>query len=257
MAEENQNKGVLDNLSSRSAFKAGMIIGIVGMLVIGLGIALGLVLKDKNKNGDNLAFNNTNTTVNGQNNNGQNGANATEIKIEPISKSDWVKGDSNAQISIIEFSDADCPYCQRYHDTTNQLLKDYNGKIKLAYRHFPLPSLHPEAPKKAEAIECVGELGGNDKVWAFLDKLFVATNKPTLAQLGEVVKGLGIDQDKFQKCLDSGKYTAKVSTQATAAQAAGAQGTPYSVILSGNQKIPINGAYPIEEIKSVLDSLLK
>ena len=126
----------------------------------------------------------------------------------------------------------------------------------MAYRHFPLPSLHPEAPKKAEAIECVGELGGNDKVWAFMDKLFVAT-KPTLAQLPNIVKNLGLDSAKFTECLNSGKYTAKVNEQSQQAQAAGAQGTPYSVVLMGDQKVPINGAYPIAEIKTILDGLLK
>ena len=251
---EGNQKNIIDNLGSRSAFKAGLMIGIVVMLIIGLAVALGLVLKGKKNT---VAANNLNTNVNNNLPTNTDDQQPTEIKISPIGEGDWVRGDKNAKISIIEFSDADCPYCQKFHDTTNQILKDYSGKVKLAYRNFPLEQLHPEAPKKAEAIECVGELGGNDKVWTFLDKLFVATSRPTVAQLGDVVKGLGIDKNKFQECLDSGRYAQKVATQSIAAQEAGARGTPYSVILVGDQKIPINGAYPYSDIKTILDGLTK
>ncbi|MFA6253514.1 MAG: thioredoxin domain-containing protein [Patescibacteria group bacterium] len=254
---ENNKSGMVDNMPPRSAFKLGIFIGIAIVCIIGFFILLagkfdvkGLVSNNDNKN-------NANTNV--ANNLGadtNNGNQPAVININPITKDDWVKGDSKAKISLIEFSDTDCPYCTKFHETVNQLLKDYSGKIKVAYRHFPLPSLHPEAPKKAEAIECVGELGGNDKVWAFMDKLFVTT-KPTIAQLPDVVKGLGLDSAKFTECLNSGKYTAKVNDQSQQAQAAGAQGTPYSVILVGDQKIPINGAYPIAEIKTIIDGLLK
>lgn len=245
-------KNIIDSIPSRSAFKAGLVVGIAGMLIIGFFVLLGMVLNDKT-GGDNKK--NTNTITNNQpTNNNQGDTGTTEINIQPIGKDDWVKGDSKAKISLIEFSDADCPYCTKFHETVNQILKDYDGKVKVAYRHFPLAQLHPEAPKKAEAIECVGELGGNEKVWAFMDKLFVSS-KPSLAQLGDVVASLGIDKAKFQSCVDSGKYTSKVNAQSIAAQDAGARGTPYSVILFGDQKIPINGAYPYENIKSILDGL--
>jgi protein-disulfide isomerase len=210
----------------------------------------------KGMSGNNNNQANQDNLVNNQGNLPTNDNQPVNIEIKPIGKDDWVKGDNKAKISLIEFSDTDCPFCTRFHETINQVLKDYNGKVKVAYRHFPLPQLHPEAPKKAEAIECVGELGGNDKVWAFMDKLFVEA-KPTLAQLGDVVAGLGMNKDKFQKCLDSGKYTAKVADHSSQAQAAGAQGTPYSIILFEDQKIPVNGAYPIAEIKTILDGLLK
>jgi protein-disulfide isomerase len=178
------------------------------------------------------------------------------IKYTPITASDWVKGDSKAAISLIVFSDADCPYCTKFHETINQVLKDYAGKIKVAYRHFPLPQLHPEAPKKAEAIECVGELGGSTKVWLFLDKLFVTT-KPKLIELGAIAKSIGVDQTKFQTCLDSGKYSSKVSSQSASAGLAGSQGTPYSLLIKGDIINPMNGAYPYAEVKTMIDELLK
>jgi protein-disulfide isomerase len=254
--DEHKKTGMVDNMPSSSAFKLGIFIGIAAVCIIGFVVLLLGKFDFKGLAGNKDNGNTNNNIVNDQGNTPPAGNQAAPIEIKPISKDDWVKGDSKAKISLIEFSDTDCPYCTKFHETVNQVLKDYNGKVKVAYRHFPLPQLHPEAPKKAEAIECVGELGGNDKVWAFMDKLFVST-KPTLAQLGDVVAGLGMNKEKFQTCLDSGKYTAKVADHSTQAQAAGAQGTPYSVILFEDQKIPINGAYPIAEIKTILDGLLK
>lgn len=252
-----ENKGMIDSMPSSSAFKLGIFIGVASVCIIGFIVLLlgkfdvkGLANNNNNNNNNNIV----NNQGNGANNNGNQPA--AEITINPLTKDDWVFGSDKAKISIIEFSDADCPFCQQFHDTMKQIMKDYNGKVKWGYRHFPLTSLHPEAEKKAEAIECVGEQGGNDKVWAFMDKLYVS-NKPTVAQLGDVVKSLGLDSNKFNDCLNSGKYANKVSDHAGQAQAAGAQGTPYSVVLMGDQKIAINGAYPLAEVKKILDSLLQ
>lgn len=245
------NKGLIENLPSSAAFKLGLFIGIAAMFIIGFFVLLlgKFDIKDlTKKDNDNI--------VNNAGNLPDNGDQVAEIVIKPLGKDDWVNGDDKAKVSIIEFSDADCPFCTNFHTTMKQIMKDYDGKVKWGYRHFPLVSLHPEAPKKAEAIECVGELGGNDKVWAFMDKLYVSS-KPTVAQLGDTVKSLGLDSNKFNDCLNSGKYASKVADHSSQAQDAGAQGTPYSVILVGDQKIPINGAYPIAEVKKILDGLVK
>ncbi|MDQ5970954.1 MAG: hypothetical protein QG603_731 [Patescibacteria group bacterium] len=249
------NKGMVDNMPSSSAFKLGIFVGVAAMCIIGFVVLLFGKFDIKGLAGNNNT-NNNNNIVNNQDDLANNGGQVQNIEIQALGKDDWVTGDDKADISIIEFSDADCPFCTNFHATMKQIMKDYDGKVKWGYRHFPLVSLHPEAPKKAEAIECVGEQGGNDKVWAFMDKLYVST-KPTVAQLGDVVKSLGLNSGKFTECLDSGKYANKVSDHSNQAQAAGAQGTPYSVILVGDQKIPINGAYPIAEIKKILDGLVK
>ncbi|PJC40440.1 MAG: hypothetical protein CO042_03765, partial [Parcubacteria group bacterium CG_4_9_14_0_2_um_filter_41_8] len=137
------------------------------------------------------------------------------------------------------------------------------------YRHLPLPSLHPNAPKDAEAAECVGELGGQEAFWEYLDTLY-SSSLSGVDQLVELAVGQGIDRDAFRTCLSSGKYTSKVSAQADeGAQAAeastyldsdpsndGRWGTPFSVIVYGDQKIPIPGAYPFEYVQQVIDQLL-
>jgi protein-disulfide isomerase len=223
------------------------------MFIIGFFVVAGLLMQTKTA-ADNNGDTNTNTDPTDNNVSG-------EMTLQDITKDDWVRGDSKADISIIEFSDIDCPFCSRFHDTMNQVLAEYDDDIKWAYRHFPLPQLHPEAPKKAEAAECVGELGGNDKFWSFLDKLFA--NKTALADLGSVASSVGVDANAFQSCLDSGKYTDKIQEQSKEAANAGrvgcprGVGTPFSVIVSGDTKIPICGALPYEQITAQLDSLLK
>jgi protein-disulfide isomerase len=250
--EQNQEKNSLSNLKPKTAFKVGLFSGIAAMFIIGFFILLGIMINDKTKDKTNNENTNDNPTV--VNNN--QGATPTNIQLQAVDKDkDWIRGDKNAKVSIVEFSDIDCPFCTRHHDTMNQLMEKYDGKINWVYRHFPLTSLHPDAFKKAEAAECVGELGGNDKFWEYLDKLFA--DDETAAELGDIASSIGINKDKFQNCLDAGKYTSKIQNHSSQAQAAGGRGTPYSIIVSGDQKTPINGALPIATIEATLEGLLK
>jgi protein-disulfide isomerase len=177
------------------------------------------------------------------------------IVINSVNDKDWMRGDKDAKITIIEFSDMDCPFCSRFHASMKQVMTSYDGKVNWVYRHFPLTSLHPDASKKAEAAECVGELGGNDKFWVFIDKIFEGSE--TISGLADIAVSAGVDKSKFQTCLDSGKHSITVQAQTKDAQRAGGRGTPYSIIISGNQKIAMPGALPYESIKSSLDALLK
>jgi len=213
--EQNQERGPLGNLKPKTAFKAGLFAGIAIMFVVGFFILLGMMLNDKDKNNNNDNDNNNAPVV------ADDQGNTAPIQLQAVDKNkDWIRGDKNAKVSIVEFSDIDCPFCARYHDTMNQLIEKYDGKINWVYRHFPLTSLHPDAFKKAEASECVGELGGNDKFWEYLDKLFA--DDETAAELGDIASSIGINKGKFQDCLDSGKYTSKVQNYSSQAQAAGA-----------------------------------
>lgn len=246
-----EKKNFFENLSSKSAFKVGLLSGLAIMFVVGFFIMLGLFFKG----GDfNFAKNNNPAAVA---NNGDNApAVPTVIELKDINKDDWMRGDKKAKLTIVEFSDIDCPYCVKFHETMQKLNDEYKGKINWVYKHFPLTSLHPNAFKKAEATECVGDLGGNDKFWPFLDKL-VTDKTLTMDKLSEVAATLGVKADKFQECLDSGKFTEKVQDQADQAVKAGGRGTPYSVIVFEDQKIPINGALPYEQVKAQIDALLK
>ncbi len=250
MEQNHKGSGTISNLKPKTAFKAGLLTGLGIMFVIGFFVLLGVMLSGKGWSiGDSDNTNDTNQVAN-QNTNDNN-----DIVLQPVDKNkDWIRGDKDAKVSVITFSDLDCPFCARFHDTMNEILTEYDN-VNWVYRHFPLTSLHPEAAKKAEAAECVGEQGGNEKFWEFLDKVFPA--KPALADLGVIVSNMGLDANKFQECLDSGKYTSLVQNESQQAQAAGARGTPYSIIVAGNTKIPVAGALPIDTVKSYLDSVLK
>ncbi len=244
--EHKNNRNFISSLKPKSAFRLGILTSLVVVFVIGFFVLLGMFIKkdepsftgnNKNKNTEQVAIK------------GDDG-----IAIQPVSNDDWLRGDKNAPMSIIEFSDIDCPFCERFHNTMKQVLDAYNGQVNWVYRHFPLTSLHPDASKKAEATECVGELGGNDKFWQYLDKLFAEST--SVANLATAASNLGINQSDFQECLDSGRYADKVRDHSGQAQAAGGRGTPHSIIVVDGQTIPINGALPFEQVKSLIDQVL-
>lgn len=98
---------------------------------------------------------------------------AAKINLDPVTEKDHIAGNPNAELLIVEYSDPECPFCKRFHETMMQVMNEYGKTDKVAwvYRHFPLDSIHSKARKEAEAIECAGELGGNDKFWEYLNKL--------------------------------------------------------------------------------------
>jgi protein-disulfide isomerase len=180
--------------------------------------------------------------------------------MAPITDKDWVKGDRNAPISVVEYSDLECPFCKRVHPTLQQLVAEYGGKVNWVYRHFPLTQLHPKAVKEAEAAECAGELGGNEAFWKYVDRLYEVTpsnNGLEESELPNIAEYAGLTRGSFEECLNSGRHNQKVMDQAQDAVAAGGSGTPYNVIVKGDTKIPVSGAVPIDFFKARIDPLLK
>ena len=101
-----------------------------------------------------------------------NGGTPVVNDMRPVSLDDHILGDMNAEIIIVEYSDLDCPFCKVFHPTMHQVVEKSEGKVAWVYRHYPIPQLHPNAPKKAEETECAWELGGNDAFWKYADKVF-------------------------------------------------------------------------------------
>jgi protein-disulfide isomerase len=99
-------------------------------------------------------------------------SNDQAAKLPKLKDQDHVRGKKDAEVLLIEYSDFQCPYCQRFHPTTLQILKDYSNEVGYVYRHFPLDQLHPYARPAAEASECIKEIGGEDAFWKFADKAF-------------------------------------------------------------------------------------
>ncbi|MEK7067441.1 MAG: thioredoxin domain-containing protein [Patescibacteria group bacterium] len=180
--------------------------------------------------------------------------------IAPLARYDHVRGVRTAPITIIEFADLECPFCKEFHSVLQQIVTAYPGKVSWVYRHFPIDSLHTKARKEAEASECAAELGGNDKFWQYLDAIFFITPSNDgldPQQLPRIAAQIGLNQQDFLACLDSGKYANKVASELSQALlAGGAGGTPYSVILVKGEKIPISGAVSYNQLKSAIDALL-
>ena len=183
-------------------------------------------------------------------------------QLEDFSQ-DHIRGNIDAPVKIVEFSDMECPFCKKFHQTMLQVMEEYgnNGQVAWIYRHFPIEQLHSKAKKSAEASECAGELGGNNAFWKYLDKYFEITpsnNQIDLAELPKIAESIGLNKTQFENCLNSGKYSEKIEAQIQDAENSGARGTPYSIVIDkNNKKYPINGAYPYEDVRQIIESALQ
>jgi protein-disulfide isomerase len=158
------------------------------------------------------------------------------------------KGPANAPVTIVEFSDFECPYCVRAEDTVKEVLKQYEGKVRLVYRDFPLPN-HAHAQKAAEAAHCAGE---QQKYWEMHEKLFANSRALAVPALKGYAKDLGLDAAKFEKCLDSGEKAGAVEAGRKAGEQAGVSGTP-AFFVNG---MMISGAQPVDAFKALIDAEL-
>jgi protein-disulfide isomerase len=140
-----------------------------------------------------------------------------------------LRGPKNAPVVIVEFSDYECPYCQQIHPQLKQLQNEFNGKVALALKSFPLP-MHPRAGKAAEAARCADAQG---RFWDFHDVLFDNNKKLEVPQLKEYARALKLDGAAFDKCLDSGDQVAAVQKDVTQGLRLGLTGTP-SFFINGH-----------------------
>lgn len=183
--------------------------------------------------------------------------------VRPITKEDHIRGNPNADVIIVEYSDTECPFCSRFHTTMKQIMDDYGktGKVAWVYRHSPIDQLHPKARNEAAALECAAELGGNDKFWAYTDRIYEITpanNGLDQAELPRIAEYVGLDVNKFNICLASGKFAEKIEADVQNARATGGGGTPWSIIVAKDgSKVELNGAYPYASVKQVIETMLK
>lgn len=170
-------------------------------------------------------------------------------------------GRADAPVTVVEFSDYECPFCQRFFATTLPALKrDYvdAGKVRYVFRDYPLDQLHPQARKAAEAAHCAGDQG---KFWEMHDVLFQNAKALSPPQLAEHARAVGLDGAAFDECLASGRHAARVERGLADGAAAGVRGTPAFVI--GKTKAgdvvegtPIRGAQSLETFRRIIDQAL-
>lgn len=175
------------------------------------------------------------------------------------------KGKVNAPLTLVEFSDFQCPFCARHvRDTDTQIAKEYidAGKLKLVFLDFPLEAIHKQAFKAAEAARCAGEQG---KFWEMHDRLFDSQKDPnTFSNWTAHATTLSLKVPEFESCLSAGKYAAEIRKDLTQGQAAGVTGTPGFFLAATDPtsaKVKtlrfISGAQPFANFKAQIDALLK
>ncbi len=158
------------------------------------------------------------------------------------------RGPQDAAVTIVEFSDFECPFCQRAAETVDKIVAEYGDRVRLVYRHYPLPS-HANARRAAEASACAHEAG---KFWPYHDLLF--KNQDALAETDLITyaQEAGIDEASFRSCLESDRGTAIVDKDAADGDAAGVSGTP-AFFVNGR---PLSGALPYETFKEAVDEAM-
>jgi len=174
-----------------------------------------------------------------------------QINLQDLIDDDTVKGDPNAPVTIVEWSDFECPFCERFYQQTLGLIeKEYidTGKVNMVYRDFPL-SFHENAQKAAEAAECAGEQG---KFWEMHDSLFENGVEGGVRSFKKFAKDLDLNDAEFNECLDSGKMESEVKKDMVDGQNAGVKGTPAFII---NGKL-LSGAQPFSVFKQAIDEAL-
>ncbi|MCA9360372.1 thioredoxin domain-containing protein [Candidatus Nomurabacteria bacterium] len=189
------------------------------------------------------------------------GDQVSDGKPRVVDATDYIYGNPNAPILMIEYSDYECPFCKQYHTTMNQIMDEYgiSGKIAWVYRQFPLTQLHPNAAKISEAGLCVGNIGGNEAFWKFTNRIFEERdiNAPTnVTRLPQYAIDAGVSQNDYIKCMNDERMKEAVLASAEDAFKIGARGTPYTVLVVGGQQAIINGAQPYNVVREIVQSLI-
>jgi len=160
-----------------------------------------------------------------------------------------VRGGPQAPVTIVEFSDFQCPFCKQSEGTLKDLLAKYDGQVKIAWRDFPLREIHPLAQTAAEAARCAGDQG---KFWEFHDVLFADQSKLKEADLLASAKAIGLNEKSFRSCLAGGKFKSKIDADLEDGRKAGVVGTP-GFFING---VFLSGAQPPADFEKIIDNQL-
>ncbi len=181
--------------------------------------------------------------------------------MAPIGPADHIRGAAKPAVTIVEYSDTECPYCKRFHMTMQDIMKKYDGKIAWVYRHFPIKERHQKSFNEAKATECAAKIGGKDMFWPYIDAVYAATpsnDQLDPAELTRIAVNLKLDAAKFAACQASTDVEKTINDQRDNAIATGAPGTPWSILVGPDgKKYAVNGALPMEEVSKLVDMALK
>lgn len=246
-----QGASPLNMFSPMQVFGFGIVAGFLVLCTIGFFILLGIFLKG----GKLSAVDNTYAApvAAGNPTPADNQAPPVGNVPEINTKEDHILGAKNPKVTIVEYSDFECPYCGNFYPTIKQIMDKYGKDVRLVYRHYPL-SFHPQAEPTALASECASEQG---KFWEFHDMMFEGQTQLSDSFRTSAAQKLGLNMTKFNDCVSSKKYLDKVSAQMLGGNEAGVQGTPHSIVIGPNgEKVPISGAQPYASVEAVVKQFL-
>jgi protein-disulfide isomerase len=182
--------------------------------------------------------------------------------MRPVNEADHIIGSPSAPIMLVEYSDIDSSYSKTFQQTMEQIMSEYaaGGKVAWVYRHLPLIDQHVHAADHAEAAECIASLGGQNIFWRFISALNAqAPGDQQFDPSGydTVVSSLGVLPQSFDACMTAHTYQQRVAADFTNGLAAGAGGSPFSIlVVKGQKPVTIDGAVPYESMKKILDDAI-
>lgn len=178
--------------------------------------------------------------------------------LRAVSGDDLLRGEAAAPIKLVIYSNLECPACAWFHDQLGQM-SDYikEGKVAVAFRHFPLDSIHPSARKLAVAAECAGKLGGSEKFWQFIDFVFAAPDKSAESLVADATEAIGLDIETMTSCQAEKEISDAVESEYQEATGLGAQGTPFIAVVGPDDLVmPIFGGREAKDLKQAIDMIL-
>ncbi len=201
----------------------------VAIIVAGVMIAGAVYFSNRHNAGQSAAVANSQ----------QAGLQSADFNMAPVSDKDYIRGNPDAKVVMVEYSDTECPFCKQYHTTVKNLVDKFakDSTFAWVYRSFPIKERHPKASHEAEALLCAGKLGGQNGFWNYTDQIYSVTpsnNGLDVSQLPIIASNIGLNVATFNTCLSSGEMTARVNSEAEEAVKNGGGGTPYSVLIAKN-----------------------
>lgn len=257
MEEQSEpKKSFLSQLPPKFAFWAGVVTTATFFFAVGCVILVVLLVRGV----DFSAKVSTKTTATNTNTAAAAAAATAATKVD-LAGVEHMRG--TGDITIVEFSDTECPFCKQFHETLKETIAAYDGQVKWGYKYFPL-SIHPKATKEAQALECASD---QNKFWEYTDAIYSITpsnNNLEDAQIYTIADTLGLDRTKFDACLTNATHKAEVTADSNEAVALGGRGTPFVLVVDKDGKILANipGAVPFDDstkstdMKRIIDSVL-
>lgn len=175
----------------------------------------------------------------------------TKVNVPPVTTADVSTGPTDAKVTLVLYSDSQCPYCRVLYPSIKQLV-DQDKEVRWVYRHAPFKTT---GRKEAEAMDCANDQG---KFWEYLDAIYTSNDTENISdpvRLTKIAVGKGLSEQEFSQCLTSGKYAGKITEYLNAARDAKVQGTPFTLAIGSSRAEEVVGAVSFEQLKATVDGL--